>query len=265
MKISHFAIKELAPFVTGDGFAPKRTGPQLVKLFNKYGARDVYDNLGLPDLGKTNGQRPSRTQYVEGKLLGLSGKHEVRDVITHVANELEHKQVAIPKLNEILKPEGYNLVEVEGKLVVQGGVIDRSTPVVNEAHFQDIQNRILAALDKARVSIRVVMAWFTNETLLKQLVEKSKQGIDLQVAIYDDGVNKKHGVDLSQLPHKLIKRGIRGGLMHDKFCVIDNQVVITGSYNWTDNAEFRNDENVTVERDPEQATRFSEEFRRLTS
>jgi len=62
----------------------------------------------------------------------------------------------------------------------------------------------------------------------------------------------------------MIRRGSRGGLMHDKFCVIDNQIVITGSYNWTDNAEFKNDENVTVQRDPSQATLYSEEYRRLT-
>ena len=43
-----------------------------------------------------------------------------------------------------------------------------------------------------------------------------------------------------------------------------NQVVITGSYNWTRNAEFKNDENITIERDPDQATRYSEEFRKLT-
>ncbi len=265
MKLSHYTITELVPFVTGDGYSPRRKGPELVKLFNKYGARDVYDELGLPDIGKKNGQRPSRKEYVEGRLLGLSGKHELRELLSQVTNELEHKDVAVEKLNDVLRPEGYNVADVDGSLVVQGGVINRSKPVINEAHFQDIQNKILLALDGARVSIRVVMAWFTNEVLFKKILEKSKQGIDVQIAIYDDGINKKHGVDISQLPHKMIKRGTRGGLMHDKFCVIDNQIVITGSYNWTDNAEFRNDENVTVEKDPEQATRFSEEFRRLTS
>ena len=32
--------------------------------------------------------------------------------------------------------------------------------------------------------------------------------------------------------------------MHEKFCVIDNQIVISGSYNWTDNAELRNAEHI---------------------
>ena len=51
--------------------------------------------------------------------------------------------------------------------------------------------------------------------------------------------------------------------MHDKFCIIDNHTVITGSYNWSDNAEFKNEENITIETDNEQANRFSVKFRDL--
>ncbi len=40
---------------------------------------------------------------------------------------------------------------------------------------------------------------------------------------------------------------------------------ITGSYNWSDNAEFKNDENVTVEHAPKQATKYSVEYKRLTT
>ena len=33
--------------------------------------------------------------------------------------------------------------------------------------------------------------------------------------------------------------------MHEKFCIIDDRVVITGSYNWTNKAEH-NDESISV-------------------
>ena len=32
--------------------------------------------------------------------------------------------------------------------------------------------------------------------------------------------------------------------MHNKFCIIDDELVITGSYNWTTSADLKNDENV---------------------
>lgn len=267
MTLSDYAIQQLVPYVTGDGHSPKRSGLELVKLFNKYGSRDIYDfkNGGLPDIGKPNGNRPSRKEYAEERLRNISGKPELRELLGQVINDLDRDDKTIEDLNAIFNPENYSIILTENAYILQGGIIDKRKPVVNQAHFQDIQNRILAALSGAKISVRVLMAWFTNETLFDKLVEKYKEGVDVQVAIYDDGVNRKHGVDITQLPHKLIKRGQRGGLMHDKFCVIDNQVVVTGSYNWTDNAEFKNDENITIQLDPDQATKYSLEYRRLTT
>lgn len=257
MKISPFAVEKITPPIVGS-----KTGKQLVMLFNDHGFRDVYDEIGLPDIGKRNGQRPSKTEYVKKRLLELSGKPELRDLLIETLRE---NNSFTDEFNKILLPEGYTIDKFDDNYIIHGGVVDNRKPVVNQAHFENIQNQILKALNDAKVSIRVVMAWFTNEKLFNKLLEKHSEGLDVQVAIYDDGVNKKHGVDVTQLPYKLIKRGQRGGLMHDKFCVIDNQVVITGSYNWTDNAEFRNDENITVEKDPDQATKFSVEYRRLTT
>jgi phosphatidylserine/phosphatidylglycerophosphate/cardiolipin synthase-like enzyme len=37
--------------------------------------------------------------------------------------------------------------------------------------------------------------------------------------------------------------------MHNKFCIIDNQVLINGSYNWTYYAESKNRENVLIIKD----------------
>lgn len=265
MNITPFTIKELVPFINGDENPPRRSGPKLIELFNKFGTRDVYDELGMPDIGKRNGQRPSRKEYTKNRLQKISRSQKLRELLQNVFDELEDKEGSIDKLNEILSPEGFHVALSNEKLLLQGGVIDRRKPVVNQAYFQDIQNSILHALDEAKVSIRVVMAWFTNDVLFNKLVEKHNQGIDVRVAIYNDGINRKHGIDISKVPHDLLRRGMRGGLMHDKFCVIDNQVVITGSYNWTNNAEFRNDENITIEKDPEQATRYSQEYRRLTT
>jgi phosphatidylserine/phosphatidylglycerophosphate/cardiolipin synthase-like enzyme len=260
MKLTDYAIKELVPFIIGN-----RKGTELVTLFNKFGARDLYDEFGLPDINKRNGHRPSKKEYVFARACQISGKHELRELLNLVINEIEQREEQVDRFNEILNLENYHVVNQNGQLIIEGGVIDRRKPVVNEAHFLDIQSRIMYVLENARVSIRVVMAWFTNDLLFQKLLEKHNQGIDVKIAIYDDGVNRKHGVDVSQVPNNMIRRGKGGGLMHDKFCVVDNQIVITGSYNWTNNAEFRNDENITIENDPAQATRYSEEFRRLTT
>jgi phosphatidylserine/phosphatidylglycerophosphate/cardiolipin synthase-like enzyme len=53
--------------------------------------------------------------------------------------------------------------------------------------------------------------------------------------------------------------------MHHKFMVVDGEIIVTGSYNWSTAAEDRNDENFVVIRDRSVAERFIQEFNRLLS
>lgn len=142
------------------------------------------------------------------------------------------------------------------------GVIADRKPVRNDAYFNLIADKIIKDLDKARVSIHVCIAWFTNQNIADKLVEKYKQGIDVKVIFYDDHTNSKFGVNIDGIPFKAV-RGSRGGLMHNKYCVIDNQIVITGSYNWSENAEKKNDENTAVMYDYDRSSDYSVEFRKM--
>ncbi len=263
MAFSEYTKQNLVQYIAGNEFPPSRSGRQLVALFNEFGCRDVYNIHGLPTHPNT-GNPMSRSQYIENRLNQISDENII-GILNRALNESENKNLVATRIGQLILPEGYSITNNDGNYSVIGGVINRNPPVVNQAHFQQIENQILAVLDEAQVSIKLAIAWFTNERIKNKLLEKLNQGIEISIAIYDDGVNNRHGVDLAEFNVTRLRRGLRGGLMHDKFCVIDNQIVITGSYNWTDNAEFRNDENITVERDPAQATRYAVEFRRLTT
>ena len=51
--------------------------------------------------------------------------------------------------------------------------------------------------------------------------------------------------------------------MHHKFCVIDNSVVATGSFNWTDQAVKHNQENLLFLENKSLAKQYSNEFQKL--
>jgi len=53
------------------------------------------------------------------------------------------------------------------------------------------------------------------------------------------------------------------GFMHNKFAVIDRNIVITGSYNWSNNATNINDENMVVIRSEDLSNDFNQEFEEL--
>lgn len=55
----------------------------------------------------------------------------------------------------------------------------------------------------------------------------------------------------------------RGDLLHHKFAILDSKKVITGSQNWSENANHNNDEVVLVVDSPRVAAIYKDEFKRL--
>lgn len=262
MELSLFAINEITPYIFGkDGAAKNRTSKELVNLFNKYGFRDVITDGKLPKIDTKKEFNTTRTEYTRDRLSQMIGSNRLRELLEEVLNDQDGTENCKEAFLRILAPENYDIVESDGRISIIGGIIKKNDEVKNEAKFRNIQNSILKELDKCRVSISLAMAWFTNEILRDKLKEKAEQGISIEIVIYDDHVNKK-GVDLTGFNVTRV-RGQRGGIMHNKFCVIDNQVVIHGSYNWSNNAEFRNDESIEISYDNKLASDFSVQFREL--
>lgn len=138
-----------------------------------------------------------------------------------------------------------------------------------EAVFEDIANHIEKELEKANSSIVIAVAWFTNRNLFDTLLQKAKQGCTVQLMITDDEINSNSQIDYALLgSHNSCFYKIGNDvktLMHNKFCVIDNSVVITGSYNWSYKAET-NHENIVIHYDDHQLARqFIAEFNYIKS
>ena len=51
--------------------------------------------------------------------------------------------------------------------------------------------------------------------------------------------------------------------MHHRVIIIDDKMVVTGSYNFSQSAKTRNDENTLLIPDPEIAVLYMEEFKRV--
>jgi phosphatidylserine/phosphatidylglycerophosphate/cardiolipin synthase-like enzyme len=131
--------------------------------------------------------------------------------------------------------------------------------IVTEAAFNGIREAIKKQLSSAINTIFVCVAWFTDDELSQILISKKADGIDIKVIIYDDRATAKYEANLADIPILRIKAE-RHGIMHRKFCIIDNHVVITGSYNWTKNAAERNDENIMIVQDWAMANQHTREF-----
>jgi ribosomal protein L20A (L18A) len=120
-----------------------------------------------------------------------------------------------------------------------------------QAYFENIQSQIILELEDAKNSIKIAVAWFTDIEILKVLEKKQMQNVNIELVLSNDEINTGiFGLDYSTLEKCGGKVYFVGGsnnetLMHNKFCIIDNMTIISGSYNWSKKAR-RNHENITV-------------------
>lgn len=86
---------------------------------------------------------------------------------------------------------------------------------------------------------------FTSQEIADSLLRAHDKGVMIKI-LFDKG---QLTAKFSQIP-RLIEEKIENkidkvnGIAHNKIMIIDSKVVITGSYNWTKSAEYRNSENI---------------------
>ena len=102
------------------------------------------------------------------------------------------------------------------------------------------------SLNNAKNNIVVVTAWFTDQELLDILYSKQKQGVSVSIVVGDNKDNEKLNFkDFIASGGALTRiKGKGYGMMHQKYCVIDENLAFHGSYNWSVNARKNNSESV---------------------
>ena len=135
-----------------------------------------------------------------------------------------------------------------------------------EAYFNtEILKQLQNSLTLAKQSVKIAVSWFTNFSLFKQIGQMAEDGIKVQLIINNDLINNGgYCLNFNELIDKgvLISLIEYPHLLHHKFVVIDDKLLITGSYNWT-RFSGKNYENMVVISDENVIEQFSNEFDEL--
>ncbi|MEX2161134.1 MAG: phospholipase D-like domain-containing protein [Anaerolineales bacterium] len=139
--------------------------------------------------------------------------------------------------------------------------------VLVETYFSPddgVAAHLVRLVDGAYNSIFFLAYSFTSDELADALLAAQARGVEIHGVM--DNTQAAHSA--SEYP-RLLDAGIEvrldgeGGSLHHKVLVIDETIVVTGSYNFSANAEQRNDENALVIHDANLASEFIEEFWRI--
>lgn len=113
--------------------------------------------------------------------------------------------------------------------------------------YDDPEAIIIENIDAAEEFINIAMYTFTDVEIAQAILEARDRGIDIKIYLDRSQVKAKYSRS-----RYFVKNGIEvrissnNYIMHHKFAIIDGEILLTGSYNWTESANIRNNENLLV-------------------
>lgn len=139
----------------------------------------------------------------------------------------------------------------------------------SQAYFDKIHKHIETNLKTSKTSIRIAVAWFTDTRLFNILCEKADEGVHVELLMANHEINHDSNIKYRDLINKggqlfwIGKEGAYAPLMHNKFCIIDNTILIFGSYNWTQKAKSNHESITVIEEDYNLILDFNQEFDKI--
>ena len=112
---------------------------------------------------------------------------------------------------------------------------------------EDCTTQITGIIDKSKKSILIQAYQFTSRPIAESLIRAKLRGIDVKVILDESQIESKYSVI-----NELFKEGIhiwidyKPAIAHNKLMIIDNKIIITGSFNFTYSAQKKNTENLLI-------------------
>lgn len=144
-----------------------------------------------------------------------------------------------------------------------------ATSETNRTDGQAIIDRLIGYFDAAQSSIHLAAFETDLNSVAEALIRAHERGVDVRWITDDENgidadIEEGRGqFELMEDAGISIRDDQRSAFMHNKFIIIDERVLWTGSMNLTSNDVFRNNNNIVIVESPALATIYEREFREM--
>jgi phosphatidylserine/phosphatidylglycerophosphate/cardiolipin synthase-like enzyme len=149
--------------------------------------------------------------------------------------------------------------------VEQQSTTINGTPVqVLFAAEDGVLGHIIPVVEGAQSSVRFLAFSFTDYPLAKAMIDRAEAGVDV-AGVFEKVGSETEFAELRTLhcAGVPVRQDGNPSFLHHKYIVVDERIVMTGSLNYSTNAEESNDENVLIIDNPEIAALYIQEFERV--
>ena len=224
-------------------------------------------NIPMVDGGRSNGLMHDKIIIVDSQVLFIgSMNYSYNDTYRNDNNLLKITEPHLianyqAKFNEMFEENLFGTktwVQVPFPSFEENGV-----QVENYFSPTDhVLNKIVAYVQNATHSIHFMAYTYTSDDLSSAMIFRAEAGVEVQGVIESRNSSSGALVDLFCAGLE-VKTDGNPYNMHHKVIILDGEIVITGSFNFTYSADTINDENILVIHSPAVAAVFEQEFARI--
>ena len=130
-----------------------------------------------------------------------------------------------------------------------------------------VLSALIPLLSSAAQSFYFLTFSFTSNELGDIVRKKAEDGLDIGGVMDEGQIKSNQGTEFDPFRQADLDVLIDGidGQMHHKVFIIDEKIVVLGSYNFSQSAEQRNDENLIIVYNEKIAEQFEKEFQRVST
>jgi phosphatidylserine/phosphatidylglycerophosphate/cardiolipin synthase-like enzyme len=149
--------------------------------------------------------------------------------------------------------------------------VDQQSTTVNGTPVQalfaaedGVIGHLIPIVESAQSSVRFLAFSFTDYPLAKAMIDRAAEGVDV-AGVFEKVGSETEFAELRTLhcAGVPVRQDGNPSFLHHKLIIVDERIVMTGSLNYSTNAEESNDENVLIVDNPEIASLYMQEFERV--
>jgi phosphatidylserine/phosphatidylglycerophosphate/cardiolipin synthase-like enzyme len=143
-------------------------------------------------------------------------------------------------------------------------LLDGSVVETRLTTADDMEQLALQIIREARQSVKFLAFSFTHKDIAAAMRERARKGVKIYGIFEQRNLTTSRYNDLADEPNVVVMPDGNPYQMHHKVIIVDDAVILAGSFNFSENASKSNDENyVVISGNPTVARQFVEEFHRV--
>ena len=193
-------------------------------------------------------------------------------------NELETNYTLLQSDFSKLTTEFNNLSATSEQLKDDYSMLNESYIELQETYEQANYTRILGVyfspdgeceakviewMRKANHTLHILIYSFTLDSLSDALVDAQNRGIEVKVVFEKSQISQYSEYWKLRNGGVPVRNDTNSKSMHHKVMIVDDAIVLTGSFNWSQNGQENNNENLVIIDDENVASSYSEEFQNI--